>query len=84
MQTRALSPSTSKSNLISSAIVSVLDELDGETAMDALKTRSLPAFLRPKPRPLSTEDDLQQLYAKVTNNDNKIKYYRCTHQKSDN
>ncbi|XP_028168995.1 uncharacterized protein LOC135087519 [Ostrinia nubilalis] len=42
----------------------MLDELDS-AQMDALKTRSLPAFLRPKPRPLSTEDDLQQLYAKV-------------------
>ncbi|KAG7311228.1 hypothetical protein JYU34_002259 [Plutella xylostella] len=45
---------------------SLLDETEGAAAsMDALKTRSLPAFLRPKPRPLSTEDDLQQLYAKV-------------------
>ncbi|XP_060800624.1 uncharacterized protein LOC106132193 isoform X2 [Amyelois transitella] len=44
---------------------SMLDDLDGAASMDALKTRSLPAFLRPKPRPLSTEDDLQQLYAKV-------------------
>ncbi|XP_053606535.1 uncharacterized protein LOC128672990 isoform X2 [Plodia interpunctella] len=44
---------------------SMLDDLDEAASMDALKTRSLPAFLRPKPRPLSTEDDLQQLYAKV-------------------
>ncbi|GBP70032.1 hypothetical protein EVAR_46274_1 [Eumeta japonica] len=43
---------------------SMLDELDTSANIDALKTRSLPAFLRPKPRPLSTEDDLQQLYAK--------------------
>ncbi|XP_059058176.1 uncharacterized protein LOC131851672 [Achroia grisella] len=43
----------------------VLDEIEGAANMDALKTRSLPAFLRPKPRPLSTEDDLHQLYAKV-------------------
>ncbi|XP_063358994.1 uncharacterized protein LOC134648403 [Cydia amplana] len=44
----------------------MLDELSTGTSVDALKTRSLPAFLRPKPRPLSTEDDLQQLYAKVS------------------
>lgn len=43
----------------------MLDEIDNAANIDALKTRSLPAFLRPKPRPLSTEDDLQQLYAKV-------------------
>ncbi|KAL0849624.1 hypothetical protein ABMA28_013882 [Loxostege sticticalis] len=43
----------------------MLDEIDNAASIDALKTRSLPAFLRPKPRPLSTEDDLQQLYAKV-------------------
>ncbi|KAF9405217.1 hypothetical protein HW555_009202 [Spodoptera exigua] len=43
----------------------LLDEIDSAANIDALKTRSLPAFLRPKPRPLSTEDDLQQLYAKV-------------------
>ncbi|XP_044742940.1 uncharacterized protein LOC123305319 [Chrysoperla carnea] len=30
-----------------------------------LKTRSLPAWVRSKPRPLSTEDDLAELYAKV-------------------
>ncbi|XP_045539763.1 uncharacterized protein LOC106719267, partial [Papilio machaon] len=45
---------------------SMLDEIEGGVNVDALKTRSLPAFLRPKPRPLSTEDDLQQLYAKVS------------------
>ncbi|XP_013135969.1 PREDICTED: uncharacterized protein LOC106101332 isoform X2 [Papilio polytes] len=45
---------------------SMLDEIGGGVNVDALKTRSLPAFLRPKPRPLSTEDDLQQLYAKVS------------------
>ncbi|XP_028043934.1 uncharacterized protein LOC114253303 isoform X2 [Bombyx mandarina] len=44
---------------------SMLDEIDSGASVDALKTRSLPAFLRPKPRPLSTEDDLQQLYAKI-------------------
>ncbi|XP_023946448.1 uncharacterized protein LOC112051869 [Bicyclus anynana] len=43
----------------------MLDEMEGAASIDALKTRSLPAFLRPKPRPLSTEDDLHQLYAKV-------------------
>ncbi|KAG6441144.1 hypothetical protein O3G_MSEX001673 [Manduca sexta] len=42
-----------------------VDEIETASNIDALKTRSLPAFLRPKPRPLSTEDDLQQLYAKV-------------------
>lgn len=31
-----------------------------------LKTRSLPAWVRSKPRPLSTEDDLNDLYAKVS------------------
>ncbi|KAI8428337.1 hypothetical protein MSG28_002529 [Choristoneura fumiferana] len=44
----------------------VLDEVCGDAGLDALKTRSLPAFLRPRPRPLSTEDDLHQLYAKVS------------------
>ncbi|XP_071452362.1 uncharacterized protein [Hetaerina americana] len=34
-----------------------------ETA--ALKTRSLPAWVRSRSRPLSTEDDLAELYAKV-------------------
>ncbi|XP_041988602.1 uncharacterized protein LOC121739997 [Aricia agestis] len=43
----------------------MLDDIEGAASIDALKTRSLPAFLRPKPRPLSTEDDLHQLYAKV-------------------
>ncbi|KAJ2953971.1 hypothetical protein O0L34_g1613 [Tuta absoluta] len=46
----------------------VLDELDAEEGADgceALKTRSLPSFLRPRPRPLSSEADLYQLYAKV-------------------
>ncbi|XP_045512860.1 uncharacterized protein LOC123707107 [Pieris brassicae] len=43
----------------------MLDEIEGAASTDALKTRSLPAFLRPKQRPLSTEDDLHQLYAKV-------------------
>lgn len=47
----------------------VLDELeeggDSSSAAEALKTRSLPAFLRPRPRPLSTDADLHQLYAKV-------------------
>ncbi|CAK1544293.1 unnamed protein product [Leptosia nina] len=43
----------------------MLDELESAASIDALKTRSLPAFLRPKQRPLSTEDDLHQLYAKV-------------------
>lgn len=34
-----------------------------ETA--TLKTRSLPAWVRSRSRPLSTEDDLAELYAKV-------------------
>ncbi|KAK9754401.1 hypothetical protein QE152_g1246 [Popillia japonica] len=38
------------------------DEAQGTTT---LKTRSLPAWVRSKPRPLSTEDDLNDLYAKV-------------------
>lgn len=47
----------------------MLDELeeggDSSSGAEALKTRSLPAFLRPRPRPLSTDADLHQLYAKV-------------------
>jgi len=42
---------------------------DGETSNNeepTLKTRSLPAWVRSKPRPLSTEDDLNDLYAKVS------------------
>lgn len=33
-----------------------------------LKTRSLPTWVRSRPRPLSTEDDLNELYAKVNFN----------------
>lgn len=48
---------------------SVLDEFnekeDIHNSDSALKTRSLPAWVRSKPRPLSTEDDLNDLYAKV-------------------
>ncbi|GJQ85743.1 hypothetical protein Trydic_g12148 [Trypoxylus dichotomus] len=49
---------------------SILDEVgtkDEEEAQGTttLKTRSLPAWVRSKPRPLSTEDDLNDLYAKV-------------------
>ncbi|XP_066246775.1 uncharacterized protein [Euwallacea similis] len=50
---------------------SILDEVcgkdEGSQTSDepALKTRSLPAWVRSKPRPLSTEDDLNDLYAKV-------------------
>lgn len=47
---------------------SILDEVGGkddESSSNALKTRSLPAWVRSKPRPLSTEDDLNDLYAKV-------------------
>lgn len=47
----------------------VLDEVgykeDQSTRDPTLKTRSLPAWVRSKPRPLSTEDDLNDLYAKV-------------------
>uniref|UniRef100_T1IR06 Uncharacterized protein n=1 Tax=Strigamia maritima TaxID=126957 RepID=T1IR06_STRMM len=51
---------------------SVLDETSDKTFPHAqlseavLKTRSLPAWVRARPRPLSTEDDLSDLYAKVS------------------
>jgi len=45
---------------------SILDDVSSkEEGASALKTRSLPAWVRSKPRPLSTEDDLNDLYAKV-------------------
>ncbi|CAG9771950.1 unnamed protein product [Ceutorhynchus assimilis] len=48
---------------------SILDEVSAKPSTDyeepTLKTRSLPAWVRSKPRPLSTEDDLNNLYAKV-------------------
>ncbi|XP_056630415.1 uncharacterized protein LOC130441003 [Diorhabda sublineata] len=48
---------------------SILDEVstkdDKLTGEPTLKTRSLPAWVRSKPRPLSTEDDINDLYAKV-------------------
>ncbi|XP_030746695.1 uncharacterized protein LOC115875393 isoform X2 [Sitophilus oryzae] len=52
---------------------SILDEFGSKEKDDelqnsdepTLKTRSLPAWVRSKPRPLSTEDDLNDLYAKV-------------------
>lgn len=47
----------------------MLDEAGSKedgTNEPSLKTRSLPAWVRSKPRPLSTEDDLNDLYAKVT------------------
>ncbi|XP_018579738.1 uncharacterized protein LOC108917562 isoform X1 [Anoplophora glabripennis] len=48
---------------------SILDEVgakDEQTSGEpTLKTRSLPAWVRSKPRPLSTEDDINDLYAKV-------------------
>lgn len=46
---------------------SILDEVATieEESASPLKTRSLPAWVRSKPRPLSTEDDLNDLYAKV-------------------
>jgi hypothetical protein len=47
----------------------VLDEVGTKEEQNSneptLKTRSLPAWVRSKPRPLSTEDDLNDLYAKV-------------------
>ncbi|XP_026489307.1 uncharacterized protein LOC113395821 [Vanessa tameamea] len=58
-------PDTPRDNAVQYASSGMLDEMEGAASIDALKTRSLPAFLRPKPRPLSTEDDLHQLYAKV-------------------
>ncbi|XP_018331348.1 uncharacterized protein LOC108741158 isoform X2 [Agrilus planipennis] len=44
---------------------SILDEVNSKEGEATLKTRSLPAWVRSKPRPLSTEDDLNDLYAKV-------------------
>ncbi|XP_050307629.1 uncharacterized protein LOC126744291 isoform X2 [Anthonomus grandis grandis] len=50
---------------------SILDEVGSkdseipDSEEPTLKTRSLPAWVRSKPRPLSTEDDLNDLYAKV-------------------
>jgi hypothetical protein len=48
---------------------SILDEVGTKEEQNSneptLKTRSLPAWVRSKPRPLSTEDDLNDLYAKV-------------------
>ncbi|XP_044752238.1 uncharacterized protein LOC123312084 isoform X2 [Coccinella septempunctata] len=48
---------------------SILDEVSSKdediSSGPTLKTRSLPAWVRSKPRPLSTEDDLNDLYAKV-------------------
>lgn len=48
----------------------VLDEVSNKdeqnTGEPTLKTRSLPAWVRSKPRPLSTEDDINDLYAKVS------------------
>lgn len=47
---------------------SILDEVgnrEDSPGASSLKTRSLPAWVRTKPRPLSTEDDLNDLYAKV-------------------
>ncbi|KAG8232742.1 hypothetical protein J437_LFUL012987 [Ladona fulva] len=41
------------------------DGING-TETSTLKTRSLPAWVRSRSRPLSTEDDLAELYAKVT------------------
>ncbi|CAH0602826.1 unnamed protein product [Chrysodeixis includens] len=58
-------PPDTRDHALQYASSSMLDEIDSAANIDALKTRSLPAFLRPKPRPLSTEGDLQQLYAKV-------------------
>lgn len=50
--------------------LTVLDEVGSKeeatpSGESTLKTRSLPAWVRSKPRPLSTEDDLNDLYAKV-------------------
>ncbi|KAJ8921048.1 hypothetical protein NQ315_015844 [Exocentrus adspersus] len=48
---------------------SILDEVGAKdeqaSGEPTLKTRSLPAWVRSKPRPLSTEDDINDLYAKV-------------------
>ncbi|VVD01943.1 unnamed protein product [Leptidea sinapis] len=58
-------PTTSRELSTQYASSGMLDDIEGAASMDAMKTRSLPAFLRPKQRPLSTEDDLHQLYAKA-------------------
>lgn len=56
--------------LIHIYLVSVLDEVgtkeEATSGEPTLKTRSLPAWVRSKPRPLSTEDDINDLYAKVS------------------
>jgi hypothetical protein len=49
---------------------SILDEVgtrggEAPPGPAVMKTRSLPAWVRSKSRPLSTEDDLAELYAKV-------------------
>ncbi|ENN77289.1 uncharacterized protein LOC109537347 isoform X2 [Dendroctonus ponderosae] len=54
----------------SSSILDDIGSKEGENTgqhaeQPSLKTRSLPAWVRSKPRPLSTEDDLNDLYAKV-------------------
>lgn len=53
-----------------SYLLTVLDEVGSQggeapPGPAVLKTRSLPAWVRSKSRPLSTEDDLAELYAKV-------------------
>ncbi|XP_021928158.1 uncharacterized protein LOC110833899 isoform X2 [Zootermopsis nevadensis] len=53
-----------------SYLFTVLDEVgsrggEAPSGPAVLKTRSLPAWVRSKSRPLSTEDDLAELYAKV-------------------
>lgn len=56
-------------------VFSVLDEVSTKdeeiSSVPTLKTRSLPAWVRSKPRPLSTEDDLNDLYAKVNMKEDK-------------
>lgn len=52
-------------------LLTVLDEVGSQggeapPGPAVMKTRSLPAWVRSKSRPLSTEDDLAELYAKVT------------------
>lgn len=50
---------------VSSSILDEVGTREDSPGTSSLKTRSLPAWVRSKPRPLSNEDDLNDLYAKV-------------------
>ncbi|XP_049868383.1 uncharacterized protein LOC126368421 isoform X2 [Pectinophora gossypiella] len=62
----APAPATAPAQYASSGMLDELECAESGEGAEALKTRSLPAFLRPRPRPLSSEADLYQLYAKVS------------------